>query len=85
MIPPPCPLCARPLPACQCGTTPARDETPAPKPLPSRFVKKGFFMVCGVCDLEVRYCKGHPPPDAQSADGSESHLVARIREAMGGR
>lgn len=73
---PPCPLCARPLPACQCGTTPA---------LPSRFVKKGFYMVCCTCGLTVDYCKGHGPPDAQSADGSESHLVARIREAMGGR
>lgn len=84
MIPPPCPLCARPMPACTCGSTPARDETPLP-PLPSRFVKRGFYMCCVKCGLTVDYCKGHPPPDAQSKDGADSSLVARIRECLGGR
>lgn len=66
------------------GGTPARDETP-PLPPPSRFVKRGFYMCCLTCGLTVDYCKGHGPPDAQSADGDVTSLVARIRERMGGR
>ncbi len=75
-IPPACPLCHQAPQACRCGTTPA---------LPSRFVKKGFYMVCVRCGLTVEYCKGHSPPDAQSADGAESLLERRIREAQGRR
>jgi len=74
-----CPLCNLIGPACQCGTTPARDPTPA---RPGRFVKKGFYMCCATCGLTVDYCKGHAPPDAQSADGAESLLQKRINECQ---
>jgi hypothetical protein len=58
---------------------------PAPAALPSRFVKKGFYMCCCVCGMAVEWCPGHRPPDAQSADGAESLLAKRIAEAQGRR
>jgi hypothetical protein len=59
---------------------------PAPKTTVQRFRKFGAYSVCDICDLALDYCKGHALPEPGSGDGSaESDLIARIREAQGGR
>lgn len=67
------------------GGTPAR---PAPTPPPQpHFVKFGDSMVCTVCRLDSRYCKGHAPPSPPptTGDGDGSDLSKRIRAARSGR
>lgn len=54
-------------------------------PPPSRFVKFGDSMICTVCQLDARYCRGHAPAAPPAKDGAESNLIARIRECTGGR
>lgn len=49
---------------------------------PSRFVKRGGYMVCTLCGLVVEYCccaKAPPPPPAQG-DGVDTSLERRVRE-----
>jgi hypothetical protein len=60
-------------------------EPPAMPAPPRRFVKFGDGMICTVCDLDARYCKGHTAPDPPSGDGAESSLERRARECTGGR
>lgn len=78
-------ICAQltngPLP----GSTPARDPVPTPAPPPQRFVKFGDAMICTVCQLDVRYCKGHAPAAPGAKDGAESSLEQRIADCMGAR
>lgn len=57
--------------------------TPPALPNPTRFRTRLGVVYCTVCDLAVPYCKGHAPPDAQSTDGAESSLRARIAEVKG--
>lgn len=74
-----CGYCGRPQTVCTCGSTPAG----MPTPNPTRFVKRGGYMVCVECGLTIDYCRGHSPADVPSKDGSESHLARRIAEAQG--
>lgn len=59
---------------------------PAP-PAPNRFVKWGDSMVCTVCQLDARYCRGHAPspspPPPPGGDGDASDLNRRVRELRG--
>jgi hypothetical protein len=65
---------------------PAITPIAAPAPPPARrLVKVGFYMVCSACGLAQEYCKGHTPPPPTQGDGVSSDLIARIREAQGGR
>lgn len=52
---------------------------------PARFVKFGDAMICTVCQLDARYCRGHAPAAQQAKDGAESSLERRVRECMGGK
>jgi len=64
------------------------DHYPFPPPTPPaarRFVKFGDSMICTICDLDARYCKGHAAPDPPSGDGAESSLERRAKECMGGK
>lgn len=57
-----------------------------PPPPPNRFVKRGFYMVCCTCTLEIHYCKCAyaPAADSGSQDGSaESSLARRIKDCQG--
>ncbi len=51
---------------------------------PSRFVKFGDSMICTVCQLDARYCKGHAP-DGQPAESDLARHIRDAREAHGGR
>ncbi len=87
---PACPLCCAPMAVCQCGTTPAAAPIAiapvAPAlPNPTRFRIRYGIAYCTRCDLAVQFCRGHGPPDAQSADGDGSSLAKRIAEALGKR
>lgn len=61
------------------GGTPAQ---PAPA---GRFVKRGAYMICVVCDMPIAYCKGHAAPDATTAQdgGAAASLERRVRECQG--
>jgi hypothetical protein len=77
-----CSTCGRVKP-CVCTATLAAQSPPALPP--SRLVKFGDNMICTVCNLDARYCKGHAPPDPPANDGAESDLIRRVRECTGGR
>lgn len=76
---PTCPLCHQALPACRCGTTPAK-AAPA-----SRFVKRGSYMLCLDCGLTALYCRcaSQKAVDQGAQDGAESGLAKRIEECRG--
>lgn len=59
--------------------------SPPPPIPPARFVKFGDAMICTVCQLDVRYCRGHAPVAVPAQDGAESSLERRVRACMGGR
>ena len=45
---------------------------------PNRFVKFGDAMICTVCQLDARYCRGHAPPSVSAAqDGQAAESLAR--------
>ena len=62
---------------------------PPQKPPRPPFVKRGFHMVCSVCNMAQAYCRCDAQrPDAPAQDGAESGLAQRIAEARmkaGGR
>lgn len=72
---------AQPAPA-----LPQAYPVPVAQPPVQRFIKWGDSMVCTVCQLDIRYCRGHaPPPPPPGSDGAEPNLERRIREVKGGR
>lgn len=85
---PPPPLVIAPVaPAPNPGVPRQFSYTPPVAPAPAtRFVKRGFSMVCCTCSYTIDFCPGHPAPDAPSADDRAGEsLSRRIREARGGR
>lgn len=58
---------------------------PAPPPPATRYRLKYGVLECMTCGLAKEYCKGHAPPPPPQGDGVSSDLIARIREAQGGR
>jgi hypothetical protein len=60
------------------------NQPPALPPPRQRFIKFGDAMICTICQLDARYCKGHAAPDPPSGDGDASDLNRRVRECMGG-
>ena len=57
----------------------------APTSKVERFHKFGNSVVCDLCDLDVRYCKGHTQTEWAAGEGADSNLVKRIAEARAGR
>lgn len=66
--------------------TPPPPGVAAPAPPPARrLVKVGFYLVCTRCQLAEEWCGCAKPPPPTQGDGVSSDLIARIREAQGGR
>jgi len=60
---------------------------PSPPALPfSRFVKRGPYMICTICDLSAQYCmcglRARPAPEDESA---LVDLERRANECKGGK
>jgi hypothetical protein len=71
----------QPLPPPAISQPIQKPATPA-----QRFVKKGFYMCCVDCGLEISYCAcaARLAPDAGSSDArDESNLNRRIKECQG--
>jgi hypothetical protein len=62
---------------------------PPTAPIKQKDVEERYGVVyCRLCNMAVAYCKGHAPADPPAADGAETWLSKRIREArqqQGGR
>lgn len=65
------------------GSTPARDPVIAPPaPSPSRFEKRGPYMICKTCNMAVQFCKGHAAAPVEGAPPI-SDVLGRANECKG--
>ena len=44
---------------------------------PQKFVKRGYYMCCSLCNMAIAYCPGHPPPESPESVGVQGELLTR--------